>query len=359
MDEIYIFGAGSRSQTLGIYLKKLNPKLKIIAYLVDNDEKNPHSIDEIPVVHLKNTPELDKSKKVYLGTRMIYHKEISKRLKSLGFKKIILNTPALDMELRNKYLELYYSERERSFDKLDNITGNGRRYCTSGSCCIYVIRSALDSTLAEEYEMKPWEKVLQAGAALTNLSISELKDNIGENISDRNKQFCELTALYWIWKNSDEDVVGLEHYRRHFLLPKDWQERMDEAGIDVLLPTPLYVHPSLAENYRARHVSSDLDFVYRYVADNYPKDADTLKTFLENTSLYSPCNMLIARQKVLKNLCHWLFPILFAAAEHIGVRNNQYQNRYPGFLSERLITYYFEQHKDKYKVVYCDKNFLK
>ena len=98
MDEIYIFGAGSRSQTLGIYLKKLNPKLKIIAYLVDNDEKNPHSIDEIPVVHLKNTPELDKSKKVYLGTRMIYHKEISKRLKSLGFKKIILNTPALDMD---------------------------------------------------------------------------------------------------------------------------------------------------------------------------------------------------------------------------------------------------------------------
>ncbi len=358
MDEIYIFGAHSRSQTLGIYLKKLNPELKIIAYLIDNDEKNPCAIDGVPVLHLKNNMKLYTNKKIYLGTRMVYQKEIIEKLKTLGFKKIIHNTPDLDRKLRNKYLELYYSERGRSFNKLDNIMiGSGQR-SYSCSSCIYEIHSISDAPLKEKWELGPGRKILQAGAELTGVSISGLKDNTGENISNQNRQFCELTGLYWIWKNTYEDIVGIEHHRRHFLLPDDWQQRMDSDGIDVLLPTPLYVHPSLAENYRARHIASDLDFVYSYVSDNDLEEGEAMKFFFENTSLYSPCNMLIARRKILDDLCGWLFPIIFAAAENGGIRDDNYQNRYPGFLAERLITYYFEKHTDKYKIVYCDKNFL-
>lgn len=64
------------------------------------------------------------------------------------------------------------------------------------------------------------------------------------------------------------------------------------------------------------------------------------------------------RKNVLDDLCRWIFPILFAVAEHGGQKTDAYQNRYPGFLSERLMTFFFERHKDKYKVVYADKNFL-
>ena len=75
-------------------------------------------------------------------------------------------------------------------------------------------------------------------------------------------------------------------------------------------------------------------------------------------NLYSPCNMFIVRKSVLNDLCKWLFPILDAVAAHGGQKEDNYLNRYPGFISERLISYFFERYRDKYKMVYADKNFL-
>ncbi len=78
-----------------------------------------------------------------------------------------------------------------------------------------------------------------------------------------------------------------------------------------------------------------------------------------NGNLYSPCNMLIARKEVLDRLCEWMFPILFAVAKQGGKKENSYLNRYPGFISERLLTYFFESRNSEYRVVYANKNFLK
>ena len=41
-------------------------------------------------------------------------------------------------------------------------------------------------------------------------------DNTGENISVKNPYYCELTGLYWAWKNLDAEYIGLVHYRRYF-----------------------------------------------------------------------------------------------------------------------------------------------
>lgn len=353
--KIYIVGAHSRARTLGVYLRKINPEIQIEAYQVNNEEENPESINGIPVLHFDQKVVLNKDNQVYLGTRGIYHESLKKMLEEIGFHNIIPVTPQLDRELRNQYLSLHFTEQGRPFEKIsDYKSGNDVTVYPK----IYIIKSAFDKPLQEAYEVPAYAEVLQVGAALTEKRIAVLTDDVGENISERNKQFCELTGLYWIWKHATENIIGLEHYRRHFILPDDWQGRMASNDIDVILPTPLYVEPSLAQNYRERHTASDWKYMTEYIRKEYPEEYNGLMNFFENTGLYSPCNMFIMRKEVLNDLCTWLFPVLFACAEHGGERENQYQNRYPGFLAERLMTYFFEKNRDKYKVVYADKNFL-
>ena len=61
---------------------------------------------------------------------------------------------------------------------------------------------------------------LQVGASLSEADFVYQKDNAGNNISKKNKTFCELTGLYWAWKNLNADYVGLVHYRRYFAIKK-------------------------------------------------------------------------------------------------------------------------------------------
>lgn len=358
---IYIVGAHSRARTLAAYIRYLYPTVLIESYLVDNAEENGEEIDGIPVIRFNKATELHKNYPVFIGTRGVYHKILSEKLKELGMQRIYPVTVELDLKLRNMYLKKFFPSIGRNFEKIDEL----KKLDTDGKeteplqACIYVAKSIYDTPLQQTYSLASYEKPIQVGASLTEKRLSDgiLMDNSGENISAKNKQYCELTALYWIWKHAVEDVVGLVHYRRHFLLPDDWLECMTAYEVDAILPIPLYVAPSLEEDFKRRHDPLDWDNMMQNLKLNQAEDYREAKRFFQG-NLYSPCNMFIMKKKVLDDLCTWLFPILYEVAEQGGQKEDAYLNRYPGFISERLITFFFEKHREKYKMVYADKNFL-
>lgn len=355
MPRIYIAGAHSRGITTGYYLKYLDPTVEIVAYLYDNEEDNPRDIDGVPVLRIEEAANFETDCPVYLGVRGAGFERLTSSLRARGLETIIPVDAELDMDLRNRFLRSYYASTGREYVKINDMPAGNE----VSKAVVYVANSIYDKPLENGYSFADYEKILQVGTALTKDRLNtDFYDNTGDNISVRNKQFCELTALYWIWKNVSEDIVGLAHYRRHFILPDDWVGRMLANDIDVILPVPLYVYPSLEGNYRARHVGINWDNMLGFIKNNYPDDYPEASMFFKETFLYSPCNMMIARKRVLGDLCEWLFPIIFNVVSKGGALEDSYQNRYPGFISERLITYFFEKNRDRYKAIYADKNFL-
>lgn len=360
--KVYIVGAHSRAQTLAVYLQYLYPEVSIEAFLFDNNEKNPKEIKGTPVIRLNGNAGLITDYPVFIATRGIYHEPFMKKLIQIGFSKILPVTYDMDLKLRNAYLKNYFASVGREFKKIEKLDSKRNQDAPAEnlSGIVYVAKSAFDNPLRQSYKLKFYEKEIQVGAELTEKRVSPgvLTDNIGDNISDKNQQFCELTALYWIWKHAEEDYIGLVHYRRHFIMPDDWMERMYDNGIDVILPVPLYVAPSLEENYKNRHDPSDWDFMMRYLKEKNEQEYQIAEKFFDKSNLYSPCNMFLMRKTVLDKLCGWLFPILFAVADHGGQKHDQYLNRYPGFISERMITFFFEKNRESFQIAYSDKNFL-
>lgn len=363
MKKIYIFGAHARGRTLKEYINYLYPEIVVESFLVNEVQDNPLIVDGIKVRGVDSWMDCDIP--VYLATRGVYHDKIRKELESFNIKNIIPVDVDLDTKLRNEYVRKKFLEIGKTFDKIyDNslqIKSQDQLSVQSDQeykdACVYVASSVFDKTLCREYILKPYEKYIQVGTVLTDKRIEgAVYDCMGENISAKNKQYCELTGLYWLWKNAKEDYIGLEHYRRHFLLPENWVSIMKNNEIDVILPVPLYVAPNLADNFRERHAAKEWDCMMEYLKESQAEHYHAAKEFFKQ-NLFSPCNMLIAKRQVLHELCEWLFPILEAVVKICGEEENSYDNRYPGFLSEWLMTYYFESQRQRYQVVYADKDF--
>ena len=362
---VYIAGASSRARTTKEYLEKLNPKLNILAFLVSPEmSDNPSKVDGLSVLTISAESKIDISARVYLGTRGDNHFKLTKELVEIGFSvgNIIPVTPELDMELRNEYVKKEFNNIGRAFVKLDDYLGG--RYIEKEeqiSSHLYVVKTVFDHVFEKNVDLKRYEYILQAGTGMADSKLPDASyyDDQGDNISDKNSQFCELTAMYWIWKNSEEPIVGLEHWRRRFLLPDDWTQLIISNGIDVILPVPLCVMPSLKENFVTRHLPVIWDMTMNIIGELYPEDKYKPEDYFIHTNLYSPCNMLIARKEIFDDYCSWLFPILIELNNRIGVVEDKYQNRYPGFVSERLLNYYFEVHRNDLNIVFADKSFLK
>lgn len=191
---------------------------------------------------------------------------------------------------------------------------------------------------------------IQTGASLSTHKICELTDNTGVHISEKNREYCELTALYWIWKNTNNAIVGLSHYRRRFKIQESEITKILHEH-EMIIPPPYYFRSSLWKGYKNYHLEADMESLVCILEQRCPEIVPVFRQVMDDNELI-PYNMLIASKVIFDEYCQWLFPILFAVEKEIDFMvRDTYQRRVMGFLSERLFTTYVKWRN--YKTYIC------
>lgn len=208
---------------------------------------------------------------------------------------------------------------------------------------------------------------VHAGKALSTVELGIKGDDNGDNISHLNYSFCELTVMYWVWKNADRsqfDYWGLMHYRRYFtngdflsnfFKKKVYKYQVDQKALDDVVNDRLYksllkdlqandiilMKPikggelSIEANYKDKHIAEHWDAMVNVLQTKYPEYKKSLDYFQQSSMSYF--NMMVAGWKVWDEYLSWLFSILFEVEKRIGKIDDAYQARVYGFLSERMI----------------------
>ena len=185
------------------------------------------------------------------------------------------------------------------------------------------------------------------------LDLGYQKDNVGDNISYLNPSFCELTGLYWAWKNLSTDYIGLVHYRRYFALRKrkdSWSSILSYSDIEPFLGKIKLFVPSkrkyyietLYSHYAHTHYASHLDKTREIIAKKYPDYVHSFDCIVKQRHGYM-FNMMIMEKALLNEYCAWLFDILFALKEQVDTSElSAFQGRCYGRVSEIIFNVWLD-----------------
>lgn len=167
-------------------------------------------------------------------------------------------------------------------------------------------------------------------------------DDTGENISEKNSSYCELTGVYWMWKNVQCDIIGLCHYRRYFIregkLLTQAQIEQTLSDYDLIVGNSSKTSSStLATHYAANHYAQDWDICRSTLGELYPDYLDAFD-LMANANLMNLGNMMICHKDLFDSYCAWLFPLLEEIERRTDISSyNTFQARLYGYLAERLM----------------------
>ena len=206
---------------------------------------------------------------------------------------------------------------------------------------------------------------------------SILRDDTGDNISEKNHTYCELTPQYWAWKNEEADYYGFYHYRRYLSYKEIYpvnpdgtkrgsaymcpftelddiredltkyghtEERMREIipEYDIITVLRERINTSVYRQYTQFHPKEILDDVLKILNRLYPAYADAAKKYLASKDIYY-MNMYVMKRDKFREYMRWLFDILDTYEEDCAEMEDESAEkpRIMGFVAERLFGIYY------------------
>lgn len=353
---------GAQAIALGAHraIKTLYPKRTASCFLVSSAGGNASVLDGLPVLEIaeyagKLSPDEKKHTEVLIATPENVMEEIEKTLGEYGFRCHMRLT-----SLRWIKLMGYYCARGGEYLPLAALPIGFHR----PDIHMFMAKFYRDKPLKSAYRIPDWITPIQVGAVFCKERVADILDCEGENISSKNVNYSELTALYWIWKNrliqensEGGAYYGLCHYRRILELPEDDLLKLADNDIDVVLPYPMPYEPDIGEHHRRYLADGDWEALRRALAQLQPEYAEAFPEILGQQYFYN-YNIILAKSSVLAEYCGWLFPILEQVEKLSRPRGWERQDRYIGYMGETLETLYFMHNRSRLNIAHTGCRFL-
>lgn len=267
---------------------------------------------------------------------------------------------------------------------------------------------SLDIKIAVAYHKQsamlshPYLIPVHAGKVISDKELFIQGDNEGDNISWKNPWYCELTVLYWLWKNTTADYKGLMHYRRTFAIRDtfwfkkanlhlkffmrrfssiwspyhsvgvkkqygcneaefiesttafcDNLDMMLSDGTEMIVPHPGRFYIALRRTLCYEVGGQNLELMDEIVKKDYPEFFPYYTKAMNGLWFYN-CNMSIMRNDIFEEYCSMLFNILQRHEEEIvkrgilkDVSTEKAYSRVSGFLAEMLTNAYIIYSQEK------------
>lgn len=216
---------------------------------------------------------------------------------------------------------------------------------------------------------------VQGGSAISNSVNGAIRDDIGDSISEKNREYCELTVQYYAWKNECADFYGFCHYRRFFCfddsvsLPylvfgKTTSERLGKylsspqkieqlcEDNDIIIPRSEDMGISVSEHYNTSrfHHKEDLELFVEIISERAPFLVPFVNDYLSQNRQYF-CNMFIMRREIFSKYCELLFPLLEEFDRRKTLHGSFQDDRTDGYLGERFVGIFVAYSRSKgYKI---------
>lgn len=317
-------------------------------FVVSTADENPTEIDGIPIRTLDDCG-LAKDALILVAVTELLQDEICVALDNAGLRNYI----RIGAHEEHLLMSAYYSSVGR-FPLLAAAQGVLTEFTTGNSFSVYIVRHHSNKPLVYEPPLNTWEKPIQAGAGLADIDLAQYRDDNGDNISQKNPQYAEATAIYWVWMNTDHTYKGIGHYRRRLVLDDAQVATLTGSDIDAVLPLPYICCPDALAQFK-RFVSEDTAAAFcSSLKTLYPDKYGDYINILGGRYTYA-YNLFAARCEVFDKLCQFMFPVLEhmeRAADDIPELKT---TRALAYSSELLTSLFFLSNADRLNIRHVEK----